>query len=85
MGRIFIITYIFYHKIVILSRAAPLYFIKSSITKTVTELSTATVKRPLPKYARSIATTSAARADIGVCVALSIAGKVITAKVTYGT
>ena len=55
------------------------------MTSTVTELETATKKRLFPKYARAIATRNAASADQTLCVASSIAGKVITASVTYGT
>ena len=60
-------------------------FVKSSNTNTIAQADTATKNNPLPKYARSIAAISAAAAAIGDCVAESIAGKVITAKVTYGT
>ena len=60
-------------------------FVNNSITKTITQADTATKNSPLPKYASAIAATRAIAAAIGDCVAESIAGKVITAKVTYGT
>ena len=57
-------------------------FINSSKMNTVTQAETATGKSPLPQSAISIATTSAAAAASIDEVAVSIAGKVMTASVT---
>ena len=49
---------------------------------TVQHAETLTKNKPLPKYARTIATTKAAIPAMGYCVASIMAGKVITANVT---
>ena len=53
-----------------------------SITNTVTQAETLTKKRPLPIYASKIATKKAISPAKGYPVVSTMAGKVITAKVT---
>ena len=60
-------------------------WVNSSATSTVRQAETATKNSPRPKYASSMATTKAIAAAMGDCVADSMAGKVMTASVTYGT
>ena len=57
-------------------------WVNSSMTNTMTQALTATVNKPLPKYANAIAATRAIAAAMGDCVAWMMAGKVITARVT---
>ena len=54
----------------------------NSIIKTITQHEIETLNRPAPIQARIIPTTNANAPAIGEPVASSIAGKVITAKVT---
>ena len=58
---------------------------KSSATKTTAQQITATLKRLAPNHADKIPTPNANEPEICDCVASIIAGKVITASVTYGT
>ena len=44
-----------------------------------------TLKRPAPNHEATIPTVNAKNPDTVLCVALKIAGKVITANVAYGT
>lgn len=53
-----------------------------SIMKTVAQAETLTKNSPLPIYASIIATIKAINPDAAYSVALTIAGKVITARVT---
>ena len=61
------------------------YLIINSIKKTITQEQTATPKRLTPKYAKAIPVISAATPEMVEFVASIIDGKVITARVTYGT
>ena len=58
---------------------------KSSVTNTTVQHSSATLKRLAPNHAAKMPAISASVPEIGDCVASIIAGKVITASVTYGT
>ena len=62
-----------------------MYFINNSAINTTAQEHTATPKRLTPKYAKSTPETSANAPDHILFVASKIAGKVITASVTYGT
>ncbi len=55
------------------------------MTKTTVQQITATLNRLAPNHAEKIPATNANVPEICDCVASIIAGKVITASVTYGT
>ncbi len=57
----------------------------NSTISTAAQQHAATVKSLAPSQARTMPIIRAAIPAIGLCVALTIAGNVITAKVTYGT
>ncbi len=57
------------------------YIKKNSATKTTAQQAQATGKRPAPKYERIMPITSAIMPAIGDCVASTMAGNVITARV----
>lgn len=57
----------------------------NSHRNTAAQAAVATVKRLLPKNARTMALTSPTAPEIGLWVAVTIAGKVIAERVTYGT
>ena len=61
------------------------YTRKISATKTTAQQAQATGKSPAPKYERIIPTARAMIPATGDCVASTMAGKVITARVMYGT
>lgn len=60
-------------------------YTNSSITNTSRQQMTDTGKSPAPSHAAIMPAISAARPEIGLCVACTIAGNVMTASVTYGT
>ena len=62
-----------------------LFYKNNSIINTAKQEQTATPKRLTPKYARATPVTRAASPDQTDSVASMIEGKVITARVTYGT
>lgn len=57
----------------------------NSLRNTIAQQERDTVKRLAPSHAVMIPIIKANAPDMGLCVALRIAGKVITANVTYGT
>lgn len=58
---------------------------KSSAIKTTAQQVTATLNKSKPRIATMMPMQHAAAPAIGLLVAFTIAGKVITASVTYGT
>lgn len=57
----------------------------SSVIKTTAQQAQATGNRPAPNHESAIPMTSAIIPATGDCVASTIAGNVITARVIYGT
>ena len=60
-------------------------YMKNSSKNTTPQHATAVLNKSAPNQAAKMPTTKAAAPDTGLCVAVTIAGKVITDRVTYGT
>ena len=61
------------------------FYIKNSNSNTTAQQETATISKSAPTHAATIPTMRATSPEMGLWVAFTIAGNVITARVTYGT